>query len=111
MLQERLAFFVAKHVEGEHDEDGEDHDASRGMLERKHRLILQQGLDDGVNIRSVPEDYVPKAVDTAAGEPPFSDVDNPGTYNEFVETDLLGVSWVMENLNRDWWEGSLVSLE
>ena len=43
VLEER--FLVAKH------EDGiRDHEARRGMLGKRHRLILQQGIDEGVNI-------------------------------------------------------------
>ena len=75
-------FLVAKQ-EDNFQAQPEDNQA-RGVLEKKHRIILQQGLDEGVNIRRVPEEWVTPINDTGAGEPEFSSVDNPGNWPSYV---------------------------
>ena len=51
-------------------------------LDNKHSLVLQVGLDENVEIKQIPDDYVPP--NRKPGQPEFNDVDNPGDWPEYV---------------------------
>jgi len=64
--------------------DGNGDQEEERRLEQKHRITLQEGLDEGVKIKEVPANWQPPARNIEAGEPAFEEVDNPGNWCEFV---------------------------
>ena len=72
--------FAKQYDDGSEQQDSVD----QSRLEQKHCLILQQGLDENVKIKEIPENWTAPVVDAAAGEPEFEMVDNPGDWNRFV---------------------------
>jgi len=55
-----------------------DHDNNLG---KKHTIVLQVGLDNDIDIKRVPDDFV--APQPKPGEVKFEDLDNPGEWPEY----------------------------
>ena len=74
-------FLFAKHETNPDGINGDREDEHK--LEKKHRIVLQEGLDDGVVIKEIPDDWTCPRVNVEAGEPQFEDVDNPGNWDRY----------------------------